>query len=86
MLVDEADTTAGHPESHRAASFGLTILASDLLYKSRVRAVLAARLNNDQIYSQGNYDYEAHAHVYRGGADPLGSQGYANAVKNPFSS
>jgi hypothetical protein len=86
MFVDEADAAAGHLGSHRGASFDLTILASDLLYKSRVRAVLAARLNNDEFYSQGNYDYDAHAHVYRGGADPLGSRGYANAVKNPSSS
>jgi hypothetical protein len=52
--------------------------------------VFSVREDHDQIYfqvySQGNYDYEAHAHVYRGGADPLGSQGYVNAVKNPSSS
>ena len=36
---------------------------------------------NDDIDPQGNYDYHAHAQVYLGGADPLGSQGYASAVK-----
>ena len=33
---------------------------------------------------QGNYDYHAHAQVYTGGADPLGSQGYASAVRQSF--
>jgi hypothetical protein len=86
MFVVEADTDAGPAAPNPAATSGLTILTADLLYKSRVRAVLAAPLKNDENHSQGNYDYEAHAHVYRGGADPLGSQGYANAVKNPSSS
>jgi hypothetical protein len=75
MFVDEAHAAAGHLGSHRTASFGLTNWAADLLYKG-----------DYEFYSQGNYDYEAHAHVYRGGADPLGSQGYANAIKNPSSS
>ena len=59
----------------RPAKFGLTILAADLPYKC-----------NDTIDVQGNYDYDAHAQVYWGGADPLGSQGYASVVRNPFSS
>jgi len=75
MFADEADSDAGAAAPNRAASLDLTILAADLLYKSPY-----------EHYSQGNYDYQAHAHVYRGGADPLGSQGYASAVKNPFSS
>jgi len=75
MSVDEADVANRHLNAHAAASFGLTILAADLLYKSTYGN-----------HSQGNYDYDAHAHMYRGGADPLGSQGYANAVRNPFSS
>jgi hypothetical protein len=75
MIADEADANNRHLNEDTAASFGLTILAADLLYKSIYGN-----------YSQGNYDYEAHAHVYRGGADPLGSQGYARTVENPFNS
>jgi hypothetical protein len=41
---------------------------------------------NDNADSQGNYDYYANAQVYWGGADPLGSQGYASEVKHPSSS
>jgi hypothetical protein len=39
---------------------------------------------NDVTNSQGNYDYHAHAQVYEGGADPLGSQGFASEVRNPY--
>jgi hypothetical protein len=56
-------------------SFALTISANDLSCRG-----------NDDFDFQGNYDYNAHAQVYVGGADPLGSQGYASVVKNPSSS
>ena len=42
--------------------------------------------HHDDIDSQGNYDYHAHAQVFWGGADPLGSQGYASEVRHPSSS
>ena len=58
-----------------AGNFGLTNLAAHLLY-----------ISNDDIHSQGNCDYHAHPQVYWGGADPLGSQGYASAVRHPSSS
>jgi hypothetical protein len=41
---------------------------------------------NDDFNFQGNYDYDAHAQVYAGGADPLGSRGYASVVRHPSSS
>ena len=75
MLADEADAPYGTLAWSGAGNFGLTNLAADLSWKS-----------NDDIHSQGNYDYHAHAHVYQGGADPLGSQGFASAVKHPSSS
>jgi len=71
MLVDEADAPGNESKRNPARNFGLTNLAADLSCKS-----------NDDIHSQGNYDYQAHAHVLPGGADPLGSQGYASAVEN----
>ena len=75
MLVDEADASLGEPAGYSARNFGLTNSASDLSWKS-----------NDDINSQGNYDYHAHAQVYLGGADPLGSQGYARVARHPSSS
>jgi hypothetical protein len=73
MLVDELDAAARPLETRRAANFGLTIPAADLLYTG-----------NHDFHFQGNYDYDAHAQVYWGGADPLGSQGYASEVKKSF--
>ena len=75
MLVDEADAPRRELAAHPAGNFGLTNLAAALSCKG-----------NDDTDSQGNYDYHAHAQVYWGGADPLGSQGYASAVSHPSSS
>jgi hypothetical protein len=75
MLVDEPDAPQGEPTGYPAGNFGLTNLVGDLSCKS-----------NDDTDSQGNYDYDAHAQVYLGGADPLGSQGYASVIKHPSSS
>ena len=71
MLVDEAGAPQVRSASYSAGNFGLTNLAVDLSWDG-----------NDDTNSQGNYDYHAHAQVYPGGADPLGSQGYASAVEN----
>jgi hypothetical protein len=71
MLVDEADAPHCNPAGNATGNFGLTISAADLSCRG-----------NDDIDSQGHYDYHAHTQVYVGGADPLGSQGYASAVKN----
>ena len=75
MLADEAVTLCGVLDCNNAGNFGLTILAADLSWSG-----------NDDLYSQGNYDYQAHAHVYQGGADPLGSQGFASVARHPLSS
>jgi hypothetical protein len=75
MLVDEPDGRQSEPAGYSARNFGLTNSASDLSWKC-----------NDDIHSQGNYDYHAHAQVYLGGADPLESQGYARIARHPFSS
>jgi len=75
MFADEADAGARRRERQAGRNFDLTILATDLFYKG-----------NDELYSQGNYDYDAHAQVYVGGADPLESQGYASVARNPSSS
>jgi hypothetical protein len=71
MPVDEADAPRRESSGYPAGNFGLTILAADLSCNG-----------NDDTDSQGHYDYQAHAHVLPGGADPLGSQGYASAVEN----
>jgi hypothetical protein len=75
MLADEADALRSALACNVAGNFGLTNLMADLSWDC-----------NDYIHSQGNYDYQAHAHVYRGGADPLGSQGFASVVRHPLSS
>jgi hypothetical protein len=75
MLADEAASQLSEPAGYPADNFGLTIPAADLFWKG-----------NDHSTSQGYFDYEAHAHVYQGGADPLGSRGYASAVSHPSSS
>ena len=75
MLVREADATDEGLAERAAGIFALTIFAADLFY-----------IGNDDYHFQGNYDYQAHAQVYTGGADPLGSQGYASVVRNPSSS
>ena len=75
MLADEIDAVQARPAAHRAANFGLTIPAAELFCRG-----------NDYYYFQGNYDYHAHPQVYWGGADPLGSQGYASVARNPLSS
>jgi hypothetical protein len=86
MPLDEQDEAAPYPPGGAVANFGLTIWTAELFCSGRVRDVLAARRVNDDYYFQGNYDYDAHAQVYWGGADPLGSQGYASVAKNPLSS
>jgi hypothetical protein len=75
MLADEADTLCSAVHRNGGGNFGLTILAADLSWSS-----------NDDLHSQGNYDYHAHAHVFEGGADPLGSQGFASVARHPLSS
>ena len=75
MLVDEADAPQGESPGNPAGNFGLTNSGADLSCKG-----------NEDTDSQGNYDYHAHAQVYQGGADALGSQGYASAVSHPSSS
>jgi hypothetical protein len=71
MLVDEADAPLCGPTDQGTSNFGLTISAADLSWNG-----------NDDADSQGYYDYDAHAQVYAGGADPLESQGYASEVEN----
>src|SRR5258705_9426526 len=75
MLAGEAGTTPGERVQCHRGTFVLTNPAADL----------SCRGNGD-TYFQGNYDYHAHAQVYTGGADPLGSQGYASVTRNPSSS
>jgi hypothetical protein len=75
MFGDEADTLYVPFRSAGCGNFGLTIWAADLSWSG-----------NDYNHSQGNNDYEAHAHVYEGGADPLGSQGFAGIASHPSSS
>jgi hypothetical protein len=79
MLVGEADAGPGELVRRTVGNWVLTILATGLTYEGACRS-------NDDFDFQGNYDYDAHAQVYVGGADPLGSQGYASVVKNPSSS
>ena len=79
MLVDEADAALGKLIRRTAGNWPLTNLAASLTSEG-------TRRDNDDFHFQGNYDYDAHAQVYAGGADPLGSQGYASVVKNPSSS
>jgi hypothetical protein len=75
MLVDEGDAALGKLARRTAGNWVLTNLAADLSCRG-----------NDELNFQGNYDYDAHAQVYTGGADPLGSQGYASVVRHPLSS
>ncbi len=75
MLADEWHAASRVLASDSPRNFGLTIPAVDLLWNG-----------NDDIDSQGNYDYYAHAQVSWGGADPLGSQGYASVARHPSSS
>jgi hypothetical protein len=75
MPADEQETLIALLRFAVCGNFGLTILAADLSWSC-----------NDDVDSQGNYDYQAHAHVYEGGADPLGSQGFASVARDPLSS
>jgi len=79
MPVDEGDAALGELVRRTAGNWPLTNLAASLTYERGCT-------DNDDFHFQGNYDYDAHAQVYAGGADPLGSQGYASVVKNPSSS
>jgi hypothetical protein len=72
MLADEADPAPREPARHFAGNFALTIGAADLICRG-----------DDDLDSQGNYDYQAHAHVLPGGADPLESCGYASVGSSP---
>jgi len=69
MLVDEEDPAQAVPCGHAALNFGLTNTATHLIWNG-----------NDALVSHGNYDYQAHAYVYPGGAGPLESQGDAIEV------
>ena len=75
MIAGDADAASGESARGKASDLALTIPAANLIYRG-----------NDDVHFQGNYDYYAHAQVYRGGADPLGSRGYANVVRHPLSS
>jgi hypothetical protein len=75
MLVDEVDTPSRELARRTTGNWVLTNSAADLSY-----------LGDDEFSFQGNYDYNAHAQVYVGGADPLGSRGYASVVRHPSSS
>ena len=75
MLGDEADASSVELTRRAIGTFSLTIQASDLICRG-----------NDDLRFQGNYDYHAHAQVLTGGADPLGSQGYASELRHPLSS
>ena len=79
MLVDEADPVHGEWIEGTCGNWVLTNGVGGLPYKCCCR-------DYDDFHFQGNYDYDAHAQVYTGGADPLGSQGYASVVRNPSSS
>jgi len=79
MLVGEADAAPGGFARRKVGNWALTILATSLTYEGGCR-------DNDDFNFQGNYDYNADAQVYVGGADPLGSQGYASVIKHPSSS
>ena len=79
MLVDDADANAGPLAPCTAGNWVLTIFTTGLTYQGSYR-------DNDANNFQGNYHYDAHAQVYTGGADPLGSQGYASVVRHPSSS
>ncbi len=63
MPVDEADAVEGPLAGNADGIFVLTNPAAGLTYTS-----------DDEHYFQGNYDYQAHVHVYAGGADPLGAK------------
>ena len=52
MLVDEGDRSPTELAVGRVANIALTIRVGTLKYK-----------RNDYVHSQGNYDYQAHAHV-----------------------
>ena len=54
---------AEESKRYPAGNFGLTISAADLSCNG-----------NDDIDSQGNYDYHAHAQVYRAARTPLGAK------------
>ena len=75
MVVGEADADLEKSSGRVAGNFDLTNPAAGLICRGYEDAGF-----------QGNYDYYAHAHVYTGGADPLGSRGYASVAKNPSSS
>jgi hypothetical protein len=75
MLADEGDPTTWARSVHAGRNFGLTIFNSDLIWNG-----------NDDLDSHGNYDYQAHAHVLPGGADPLESRGTASEVSDLKSS
>ena len=75
MYVGEADADFVRSLGRVPGTFDLTNLAPGLICR-----------DYDDAGFQGNYDYYAHAHVYTGGADPLGSRGYASVAKNPSSS
>ena len=79
MLVGEADAGPGELVRRTVGNWVLTILATGLTYEG------GCTYNHD-FDSQGNFDYNAHAQVYVGGADPLGSQGYASVIRHPSSS
>jgi len=85
MIADDAGAASAEPAAGSPGTFVstnvLTNLATGLVFIGS-----GGDRGNDDFHSQGNYDYDAHAQVYWGGADPLGSQGYASEVKNPSSS
>jgi hypothetical protein len=85
MIADEADAALGEPARGPAGTFVLTNVLTNLT-AGLVFIGSDGFRGTDDFQSQGHYDYDAHAQVYWGGADPLGSQGYAIDVKHPSSS
>jgi hypothetical protein len=69
MLADESDASQEAAHGRSPQNFGLTNLATTLLWKS-----------NANRNSQVHYHYAAHAHVAPGGADPLESRGTASVA------
>ena len=69
MLLGEEHAAQGVRRDHAVTNFGLTILATDLLW-----------LSNEYLVSHGHYHYQAHAYVYPGCADPSESRGSGKAV------
>jgi hypothetical protein len=77
MPVGEEDAAVLNLVLDMSPDFALTNFPASLIFE----------FGTDHVINlQGNYDYHAHAQVYTGGADPLGSQGYEVVDGHPSSS